>query len=115
MTLQQKTLHRYRQLFPHETLRETSARTSIQITRVFRLFNGKKMKVEELEAFVSILNQKKAENASVCRLSHVVEEASTSLSNEELAKMAEYVARRIAIQNLTKTHIKSEYQIGHIA
>ena len=115
MTLQQKTLQRYRQLFPNETLRETSARTSIQITRVFRLFNGKKMKVAELEAFESILNQKQAENPSVCRLSHVVEEASTSLSNEELAKITEYVARRIAIQNLTKTHIKPEYQMGNIA
>lgn len=35
MSLQQKTIQRYRQLFPNEPLRETSARTGIQITRVF--------------------------------------------------------------------------------
>lgn len=62
MSLQSTTLSRYRQIFPQETLRETSARTGIQITRVFRLFGGKPMKVGELEAFDRAIKEKMAEN-----------------------------------------------------
>ncbi len=84
MKLQSKTLHRYRQLFPNETLRQTSARTGIQITRVFRLFNGKNMKVGELEAFEAAILSKIAENPAYQILFHSIEEASIILTNDEL-------------------------------
>jgi hypothetical protein len=109
MTLQQKTLKRYRDLFPGETLRETSSRTQIQITRVFRLFNGKTMKVAELEAFERIINHKISENPGQVRLNSKIEEASTILSNEELAKLSEYVARKISIKSLTKLYVSPTY------
>ncbi len=115
MTLQQKTLQRYRQLFPNETLREISARTSIQITRVFRLYNGKTMKVGELEAFEKAINDKIAENPSFARLNSVVEEASCILTNEELSKVAEYITRKVSARAYSRLYVGSNYESAIIA
>lgn len=115
MTLQEKTLQRYRLLFPNQPLREVSARTGIQITRVFRLFNGKVMKVGELEAFEQAINDKLAENPSFARLSNVVEDASALLTNEELIKLAEYIARKVSAKTFARGYIKSNYESAIIA
>lgn len=115
MTLQQKTLQRYRQLFPNQPLREVSACTGIQITRVFRLFNGKVMKVGELEAFEKAINDKMAENPSYGRLSTILEDASTIMTNDELAKLADYIARKVSTKTFTRSHFNPTYQSAIIA
>jgi hypothetical protein len=115
MTLQKKTLARYRQYFPNETLRETSARTGIQITRVFRLFNGKNMKVGELEAFESAINLKIAENPSMTLLSEAVDEAGALLTNEELAKITDYIQRKVKCRSFARLYIRNNYSNVSIA
>lgn len=95
MSSQQKIINRYRQIYPNETLRETSARTGIQITRVFRLLSGKRMRVEELEAFEKAINSKLAENPGHHRLTSLLEEASAVLGPDELARITDYVERKI--------------------
>jgi glyceraldehyde-3-phosphate dehydrogenase/erythrose-4-phosphate dehydrogenase len=113
--MQKKTLDRYRQLFPDETLRETSARTGIQITRVFRLFNGKTMKVGELEVFEAQITKKLEENPSFSRLNSAIDEATTILTNDELAKLAEYVQRKVAARSFNRLYFKSNYESAIIA
>lgn len=115
MTLQQKTLQRYRQLFPNETLRETSARTSIQITRVFRLFNGKTMKVVELEAFESIINKKIGETPCYGNFYKIIEEASVVLTNKELTNLTETIARKISLKTFSKFYQSTETENRSIA
>ncbi len=115
MTLQQKTLQRYRLLFPNDTLREISARTGIQITRVFRLFNGKIMKVGELEVFEKVINVKISENPSFASLNTAVEEASSILTNDELAKVAEYIKRKITARTYGRMYIRTNYESAIIA
>jgi hypothetical protein len=115
MTLQNKTLQRYRQLFPHETLREVSQRTGIQITRVFRLFNGKTMKVGELEAFERAISEKIAENPNFSRFNNILEEASSLLTNEELGKLADYIERRITNKKYSRTYISAIFEDASIA
>jgi hypothetical protein len=115
MTLQKKTLSRYRQYFPNETLRETSARTGIQITRVFRLFGGKNMKVGELEAFEAAINIRIAENPSMSRLSEAVEAAGAILTNEELAKVTDYIQRKVKCRSFSRMYIRAEYNNASIA
>ena len=115
MTLQQKTLHRYRQLFPNKPLREISACTGIQITRVFRLFNGKIMKVGELEAFEKAINDKINENPHVENLTTLIEEASVILTSDELKKIAEYVAKKVSARNFAACKNHFEYQSANIA
>lgn len=115
MTLQNKTLQRYRQFFPEETLREISGRTGIQITRVFRLFNGKTMKVGELEAFEKAVSDKIAESPSYHRLSTAMDEASSLLTNDELGKLADYIERKITNKRYARTYIRSVFQDAVIA
>jgi hypothetical protein len=115
MTLQQKTLHRYRQLFPNKPLREISACTGIQITRVFRLFNGKIMKVGELEAFEKAINEKINQNPQAKKLTNLIEEASAMLTNEELRNISDYVARKISAKNFGRFENQFNYQSANIA
>lgn len=51
MSLQTAVLKQYKETFPKDKLKETSKRTGIQITRVFRILNGSEMKLKEYEAF----------------------------------------------------------------
>lgn len=115
MTLQEKTLQRYRQLFPNQPLREVSARTGIQITRVFRLFNGKVMKVGELEAFEKAISDKLAENPGFERLNTILEEASALMTNDELTKLAEYISRKVSAKTFSRGFYKPTYQSAIIA
>jgi hypothetical protein len=58
MSLQEITIKRYFDHYPKQSLREISANTDIQITRVFRLLNGAQMKLCEYEAFENAIAQK---------------------------------------------------------
>lgn len=115
MTLQKRTLARYRQYFPNETLRETAARTGLQITRVYRLFNGKTMKVGELEAFENAIHIRIAENPAMERLSMAVEEAGAILTNEELAKVTDYIQRKVKCRSFARLYIRNDFTNVSIA
>lgn len=115
MSLQNKILDRYRLFFPQETLRTTSRRTGIQITRVFRLFNGKAMKVGELEAFESAINLKLAENPNFARLNRITEEASLLLTNDEIGRLADYLERKVTNKKFSRTYIHPLFEDASIA
>lgn len=57
MTLQQRTLRQYMQLRNQPALREISTETGIQQTRVFRLLNGSRMRLDEWEIFNTIVSK----------------------------------------------------------
>lgn len=57
MELQFKILSDFREKYPDLTLKQISKLTGIQITRVFRLFNGSEMKLKEYEMFQNTLKQ----------------------------------------------------------
>lgn len=59
MNLQDKTLHNYKQIFPNDTLKLISHKTGIQMTRVFRLFNGSEMRLSEFIAFEQLITNHK--------------------------------------------------------
>lgn len=110
MSLQNKIISRYRLFYPTHTLREVSATTGIQITRVFRLFNGKPMKVGELEAFEKVISERMSENPNYSRLHHALEEASSLLTNDELGRVAEYVERKVSNRRYSRTYIRPLFE-----
>lgn len=55
--LQNHLLQNYKRAFPRETLKVTSKKTGVQLTRIFRLYNGSEMKISEFEAFYRLLNK----------------------------------------------------------
>lgn len=54
--LQTAIIDSYKKKFPNDKLRHISEKTSIQITRVFRILNGSEMKISEYEAFQNCLS-----------------------------------------------------------
>lgn len=67
MTLQQRTLRQYMQLRNQPCLREIANETGIQQTRVFRLLNGSRMKLDEWEVFNNIVTQADADLEKLAR------------------------------------------------
>ncbi len=115
MHLQKKTLERYRKFFPGETLRETSERTGIQITRIFRLFGGKTMKVMELESFEKAISEKIAESPNFSHLNEVMEEASALLTNDELGQLTAYVKRKLIAKSYSRMYVRHNFNDAIIA
>lgn len=107
MSLQNKTIERYRVLFPNDTLREISQRTGIQITRVFRLLNGKTMKIIEFEAMDEAIRLRIAENPNFSRLNELIDEAHIYLTNYEISKIADYIEQKITNKKYARTYIRS--------
>lgn len=63
MNYQQKVIRNYQNLFPNLKLREISDQTGIQMTRVFRIFNGAEMKITEYEIFEKIVREEKLDTS----------------------------------------------------
>lgn len=80
MSLQDTILKRYRENFPEDTLREISDKTGIQLTRVFRIFNGSDMKLREFEAF---------ENAITCESNQFATTDFLELSQKSLKTLSD--------------------------
>lgn len=115
MSLQKRAIQRYRQFYPQDTLKEVSTRTGIQITRVFRLFNGKPMKVKELEAFETAVSARSSLNPHHHRMLEVIEQASAMLTPEELSKIHNYIERKIVNRSYERFYIDTNFETATIA
>ncbi|MBY0518670.1 MAG: hypothetical protein K2P81_17300 [Bacteriovoracaceae bacterium] len=88
MSLQAKILSQYRKIYPHYTLREISSQTDIQLTRLFRLFNGAPMKLEEYEIFLTVTGvQRESE------LQSKFHKALNSFSEKELTRLDQFISK----------------------
>lgn len=102
-TLEKEVIRRYRQIFPHDTLKVISQKTGIQITRVFRIMNGKPMKVTELEAFERILSSQCGEIKNLSEMDRLTKLAASLLSIQDLEKIVQFIERKI--QNFELKHL----------
>lgn len=96
MDYQEAILKEYRETFPDKTLKTTSAETGIQMTRVFRIFNGSPMKLREYEAFEKTIKQKRLSSSKFELLSKF-QNCLTQLRDPDLA----YI--EIELEHLVKT------------
>lgn len=55
MNLQKKVLTAFQEQYQELTFSEIARRTEIQVTRIFRIFNGHRMKIDELEKFLQVM------------------------------------------------------------
>ncbi|MDA8793595.1 hypothetical protein N9N67_10120 [Bacteriovoracaceae bacterium] len=62
MKLQNEIINEYKKKFPNDKLKDISARTGLNITRIFRIFNGATLKINEYEIFCQVINQIKKTN-----------------------------------------------------
>lgn len=115
MSLQSRVLNEYRQKFPNHTLREISALTGIQLTRVFRLMNGAGMKLEEFEQFSEAIGQKAEIGFHGGAFHRNVQLAQRVLHDGELKKLTHLIERHIQWHQLIHGEISKSAVDQNIA
>jgi len=115
MNLQKKVIHRYKEIYPNDRLRDISNRTGIQLTRVYRLLNGKDMKVAELEIFNQVIQENLKNNDQHERLIQALEKALTVQSSEELDKILDWIERKNSIKSYARFYLLQNSNNQHTA
>ena len=97
MKLQKQVLDQYLELFGRPTLKEISNATGIQLTRVFRILNGRPMKLFEYEIFESLVNKKLNLVDGPCYLAKKCEE---SFSKSGIENIKNHLTRNLKLRLL---------------
>lgn len=104
MELQKTILNQYVLLNNKPTLKKISEDTGIQLTRVFRLFNGSTMKLCEFEIF----NKKVKEKMGLTDgLEAMALECSLKLSPAAIKDLEVFLKRKIEVWKLTQIQKRS--------
>lgn len=99
MDLQMTILNQYMLLNNKPTLKQIAADTGIQLTRVFRLFNGSTMKLSEYQVF----NKKVKEKMGLTDgLEAIAFECSMKLSPESIKDLEIFLKRKIETWKLSQ-------------
>lgn len=104
--MQKIILESYQQQFPNHTFQQISKQTGIQVTRVFRIFNGSEMKLSEYSQFKSVLEGYRGTNSEFLEL---FEHALISFPRETLDELKGYLERKYQIYNLKKSFVAESY------
>lgn len=99
MDLQKTILSQYMLLNGKPTLKKISEDTGIQLTRVFRLFNGSTMKLSEYQVFSKRVKEKMGLTDG---LEAIAFECSLKLSPEAIKDLEVFLKRKIEIWKLTQ-------------
>ena len=102
MCLQNSVLERYIEVFGKRTYNMMAERTGINITRVFRLFNGSKMKLEEYEMFKNLIDSELGEIGLIGKLAENCFQKLPLKTTEEIKKIMD---RKLALWELKSKRI----------
>lgn len=94
MELQKIVLSQYMLLNQNSTLKKISNDTGIQVTRVFRIFNGSTMKLSEYQIFQQRVKEKMGLTDT---LDAIAFDCSLKLSPEAIKEIEIYLKRKIEI------------------
>ena len=106
MDLQMTIMDQYMLLNLRPTLKQISEDTGIQLTRVFRLFNGSTMKLSEYQIFNKRVKEKMGLTEG---LEEIALECSLKLSPEAIKDLEVFLKRKIQTWKLAQ--IKKENRI----
>jgi len=96
MEKQDAIIKRYQQLLPkNKTFKLIAAHTGIQVTRVFRLFNGSKMRLEEYQIFESCIKEAEGSDNSLHAL---IDICLTHLSLETIEAIRNDIERKLRLK-----------------
>ena len=104
MDLQMTILNQYMLLNNKPTLKQISQDTGIQLTRVFRLFNGSTMKLSEFQVFNCRVKEKMGLTDG---LEAIAFECSMKLSPEAIKDLEVFLKRKIETWKLVQIQKQS--------
>jgi hypothetical protein len=115
MNMQEIVIKRYQELFPREPLRETAAKTGIQITRVFRIFNGSEMKLKEYESFEKIIQDTRPQTVNNEAFLKVTRDCLLHLSENKISEYIHDMNMALKIKSLSKKKPFSKLHSNQLA
>ena len=98
-------LKRVREHYNNPTYKEIASLSGIQLTRIFRLYNGFEMKLSEYLKLSSLVEESNKAHASLDRS---ISDCKSELSIQELKSLEEIVNRRLEVKRIIKVQNKSE-------
>jgi len=98
MVLQNLLIKDFRQKHPKMTYRQIGQLTGIQLTRVFRIFNGAPMKLNEWEAFQKLTNPKN-ESSERQEVMELAEKVISKLSSNGINDVKFFLGRKLQLIN----------------
>lgn len=107
--LQQAIIKQYHQVFQNRTYREIAEHTGIQVTRVFRIFNGAPMKLCEYEILYHKIQERGAMGG---RLSELAREVEKHLSANAILSLSRELERRLQINGLLQSSLTIQQSIA---
>ncbi|MFA6238817.1 MAG: hypothetical protein WC635_15885 [Bacteriovorax sp.] len=102
MELQKTILEQYVLLNDQPSLKKISGDTGIQITRIFRLFNGSIMKLSEYQIFQQKIKEKMGLTNT---LEAIAFDCSLKLSPQAIREIESYLQRKMEIWKITQTTV----------
>lgn len=102
MNLQEIIIKRYFEYFPKQSLREISAQTGIQITRVFRILNGSSMKLCEYEAFEEAICKIDLKSSKTELFLNLSKDCLRHLSEAKISEFMHEMSQAVKIKKIIK-------------
>lgn len=112
MELQKTILSQYVLLNGEPTLKRITADTGIQITRVFRLFNGSTMKLSEYQIFQQKVKEKMGLTSTLEELAF---NCSLKLSPEAIKDIEIYLKRKIEVWKIKQTITQKNTYVNELS
>lgn len=97
MDIQNELLQRFKKLYGNPTYKEVSSLTGIQMTRVFRIFNGMEMKLSEYLVVKSLIDEFLN---STSQLDQLLENCKLRLSEDSLNEVKRFCERQLLVNEL---------------
>jgi hypothetical protein len=94
MKSQSEIIKNYKKAYPNDKLREVSKRTGINLTRVYRIFQGKEMSMGEFEIFNKLVDEKTNNRPECTRLQETVQKAIHLYPTQEIVKLINWIERK---------------------
>ncbi len=98
MQTQTYLLAKLKKCYPHLSYRQISARSGIQLTRLFRLFHGAEMKLGEYER-LSGLCESEGKAPDHAKFSHLAKSCLSRLAPRRLERLSLTMARQLKTQD----------------
>lgn len=107
MELQNKILNQYLVIYGKKSFKAMAQDTGIQLTRIFRLFNGSPMKLSEYQIFEEKIRTKFGAEKD---LEAIAKECMLVLGKDSIKELEECLQRKLELWKLTQ---KGSKKISH--
>ena len=102
MNLQETVLTKFKAAYPGLSLKEVAELTGIQVTRVFRIFNGSEMKLKEFEVLEKILQERNESGETFVQFQKVMNSFYNSATHGELQELMTELSHSLSVKSILR-------------